>query len=810
MCCFRDDSSKCVLRDKDETELAALKECPYDPGGYFIIKGVEKVILMQEQLSKNRVIIELDGKENISASITSSTHERKSRCNIYFKNGRVYLKHNTLGDDVPIVVVLKAMGLECDQEIVQLVGIEPEIVDLFAGSLEEPYTLGIFSQQKALEYIGIKVRNTRLKSATPQSNFRKPQTLEDEAMEVLAHVVLNHVPVENYTFRTKQVYICHIIRRVLATVLDPNLLDDKDYYGNKRLELAGSLISLLFEDLFKRFNTDLKRQVDAVLAKPNRAAAFDVVKYIKQETITQGFVHAISTGNWQLKRFRMDRAGVTQVLSRLSYISALGMMTRVNSQFEKTRKVAGPRSLQPSQWGMLCPADTPEGEACGLVKNLALLAHVTSDEEVGPLHRFCFDLGVEDVALITGEELNDANTYLVFLNGLIVGAHAQPFQFVNKLRQMRRRGMVGEFVSVYVNTVQKAVYIASDGGRVCRPLLVVQNGAPLLRVEHMQQLETGEITMTDLIREGVVEYVDVNEENNCYIALSEKTIESETTHMEIDPLTILGIVCGLVPYPHHNQSPRNTYQCAMGKQAMGTIALNQYERFDTLLYTLVYPMKPMVKTRTLDLVNFDKVPGGQNATVAVMSYSGYDIEDAVILSRGSIDRGFGRCLVVKKHQTSIKRYPTGTTDHIVGPPLGDAFPQGENDPRFRRFKALDQDGICAVGEELEPGAIMVNKECPVNLGDLAENATAIPRHKPMPLSYKAPVKSYVDKVLITSNENDVFLVKVLLRQCRRPELGDKFSSRHGQKGVCGLIVNQEDMPFSDRGINPDLIMNPHG
>jgi DNA-directed RNA polymerase III subunit RPC2 len=243
-------------------------------------------------------------------------------------------------------------------------------------------------------------------------------------------------------------------------------LDDKDYYGNKRIELAGNLLSLLFEDLFKHFNKDLKRQADMVLSKPNRAQAFDVIKCIRPDTITQGMVNAIATGNWVLKRFRMDRAGVTQVLSRLSYISALGMVTRVNSQFEKTRKVSGPRSLQPSQWGMLCPADTPEGkliyyrilescrklqrvnipllickcsnflnsfkgEACGLVKNLALLAHITTDEDTVPIERLCRDLGVEDVTTLTGKEINASGAYLVLLNGLILGAHLRPHQVIN-------------------------------------------------------------------------------------------------------------------------------------------------------------------------------------------------------------------------------------------------------------------------------------------------------------------------------------------------------------------------------------------
>jgi DNA-directed RNA polymerase III subunit RPC2 len=706
------------------------------------------------------------------------------------------------------------MGLENDQEIVQFVGTEPDLMDLFSGSLEEPYNLGIFTQDQALNFIGQKVKAVRENNSNPRSGYRKNITPAAEAAEVLAHVVLNHVPVEKYCFRAKIVYITHIIRRVLHTVQDRRLLDDKDYYGNKRLELAGSLMSLLFEDLFKRFNSDLKRQADMILSKPNRASGFDIMKFMRADTITQGFVHAISTGSWVLKRFRMDRAGVTQVLSRLSYISALGMMTRVSSQFEKTRKVSGPRSLQPSQWGMMCPADTPEGEACGLVKNLALLAHVTNDEESENenLRRICFDLGVEDVTLYSGEEINAPSTYLVFLNGLIVGVHQRPNDLVDKIRQLRRGGRIGEFVSVYLNVVQKAVYIASDGGRVCRPLLVLDDGGKLrLTQRHIETLGK-ETQLQDLLDQGIMEYVDVNEENNCLIALREADITPEHTHMEIDPLTILGVVAGLVPYPHHNQSPRNTYQCAMGKQAIGTIAMNQYERFDTLLYTMIYPQKPMVKSRTLDLVNFDQVPGGQNASLAVMSYSGYDIEDAVILNRGSIDRGFGRCLIAKKFVTSIKRYSNGTSDKSVGPVDASQFPGGKDDPRFKKQEFLDPDGICQVGQVLEPNHVLVNKYSPVNTGEIVDGRldANTDEYKHTKLTYKGATGATVDKVLITSNENDNFIIKVMMRQIRRPEVGDKFSSRHGQKGVCGLIINQEDMPFSERGICPDLIMNPHG
>eukprot|EP00455_Lapot_gusevi_P048942 TRINITY_DN684_c0_g1_i17.p1 TRINITY_DN684_c0_g1~~TRINITY_DN684_c0_g1_i17.p1 ORF type:complete len:443 (-),score=119.87 TRINITY_DN684_c0_g1_i17:93-1421(-) len=244
----------------------------------------------------------------------------------------------------------------------------------------------------------------------------------------------------------------------------------------------------------------------------------------------------------------------------------------------------------------------------------------------------------------------------------------------------------------------------------------------------------------------------------------------------------------------------------MGKQAIGAIAYNQNQRIDTLLYLMVYPQKPMVKTKTIDMIGFENVPAGQNAMVAVMSYSGYDIEDATILNKSSLDRGFGRCMVLRKYATSIRRYTNQTSDRIVMPSDLD------NMTGKTRFRNLDLDGICRVGDRIQPGNVLVNKQMPKNTNDSVNNPYTLPddAYRNAPLSYKGPASAYVDQVLLTSNESDNFLLKIKMRSTRRPELGDKFSSRHGQKGVCGLIVNQEDMPFNDQGICPDLIMNPHG
>ncbi|CAE6219232.1 unnamed protein product [Arabidopsis arenosa] len=765
-----------------------------DSFNYFINVGIKKIVQANCRI----------------ASVTDPSIYLRYAAPIYVNIEYVYGSHGKKATSVKDNVKIGRMPImlrscRCvlhgkDEEELARLGecpLDPGGYFVIKGTEKECVSEGVNTQKQALDYLEAKVKKT---------SYGPPPEKDGRALYILRDLFLAHVPVRDNNFRQKCFYVGVMLRRMIEAMLNKDAMDDKDYVGNKRLELSGQLMSLLFEDLFKTMLSEAIKKVDAILLKQSRASRFDFSQYITGEShnsISFGLERTLSTGNFDIKRFRMHRKGMTQVLTRLSFIGSLGFITKISPQFEKSRKVSGPRSLQPSQWGMLCPCDTPEGESCGLVKNLALMTHVTTDEEEGPLVAMCYKLGVTDLEVLSAEELHTPDSFLVILNGLILGKHRRPQYFANSLRMLRRAGKIGEFVSVFTNEKQHCVYVASDGGRVCRPLVIADKGISRVKQHHMKELQDGVRTFDDFIRDGLIEYLDVNEENNALIALyeSEATTEldegaeaakirADITHIEIEPFTILGVVAGLIPYPHHNQSPRNTYQ------------LN---RMDTLLYLLVYPQRPLLTTRTIELVGYDKLGAGQNATVAVMSNTGYDIEDAIVMNKSSLDRGFGRCIVMKKIVATCQKYDNSTVDRIL-------MPQ-RTGPDAEKMQILDDDGIASPGEIIRPNDVYIYKQIPVcTTRDKITSPLSDSQYRPAREFFKGPEgeTQVVDRVALCSDKSGSLCIKYIIRHTRRPELGDKFSSRHGQKGVCGTIIQQEDFPFSELGICPDLIMNPHG
>lgn len=792
-------SNRCLLSAKNsdaiesnssfEKKLRESQECPIDSGGYFIIQGIERVILIQEQLSKNRIMLE-EGPKGVYASVTSSSIEHKSKTNLIVKNDLFYIQSTNFTEEIPALVVVKALGILSDSEICEIVG--KELFSIIQPSFEDIITKRIFSEEQAIAFL------SRFAKISPENDKF------EEIRTILSEKILPNIKVE-YSMRTKAIYVCLMIRKLAMFKAGLIEVDDKDYVGNKRFELAGQLLSILFEDTFKKFNYELKKSIDKILSKRTRASEFDALTFFNLQTssVTSSLSRAISTGNWNLKRFRMERSGVTSIITRYSYICALGMMTKINSHFEKTRKVSGPRSLHTSSWGMLCPADTPEGESCGLVKNLALLSEITTDSDPKNIESFLVDYGVRKIDMCYGKEFYQNNSHLVFINGSTFGLASQPEIIVNLFRSRRRSGLIDRYASIYINSDEKTIHISTDNGRIARPVIIVdknqlKTAGPLIEklkknkvadnYTHVRNLEDEKKLLehlgiffdkeylryksfSSLIKDGKIEYLDVNEQNNCMIAFLPGDIKEGTTHIEISEFTILGYIAGLVPFPHHNQSPRNTYQCAMGKQAIGHIATNVKRRFDNTILQLNYTQRPISASKTLDIVNYNRIPSGFNAMVAVMSFSGYDIEDAMILNKGSIDRGLARVEVYKTNKISLKKYSNGQSEKLVG------------------------EGIISPGKWVTEDSILVHKASPVS------NTITSTRHSGHP--------AHIEKVMVTKSE-DENIIKIVTRETRIPEIGDKFSSRHGQKGVVGLIVPSVDMPFNEQGLCPDIIMNPHG
>jgi DNA-directed RNA polymerase subunit B' len=394
---------------------------------------------------------------------------------------------------------------------------------------------------------------------------------------------------------------------------------------------------------------------------------------------------------------------------------------------------------------------------------------------------------------------------VVYINGRLVGEHKNPESLVSKLRKLRRENKIDYMTSISYHPENNEVQVYTDKGRCLRPMLILDDCKPLFTKEDHQKLKSGERTWKSFIEEGKIEYVDAEEEENLYMAVREYKITPEHTHMELTPSLMLGISACFAPWPEHNSSPRVTMAAAMSKQTLGLYCSNYYSRFDSRANVLHYPQKPLVKSDVVDCIQYDKRPAGQNFVVAVMSYEGYNMEDAVVLNKGSIERGIGRSTFYRTYSSEERRYPSGQRDKFEVP-----VQEVEGSQAQDTYTKLGDEGLIYPESDVGSGEVLIGRTSPPRfLEEIGPYGIVEEKRRETSITVRHMESGVVDCVVLTESVERNKLAKVRIRSLRIPELGDKFASRHGQKGVCGLIVPQEDMPFTKDGVVPDIIMNPH-
>ncbi|MFB6076188.1 MAG: DNA-directed RNA polymerase subunit B [Candidatus Aenigmatarchaeota archaeon] len=392
----------------------------------------------------------------------------------------------------------------------------------------------------------------------------------------------------------------------------------------------------------------------------------------------------------------------------------------------------------------------------------------------------------------------------IFLNGALIGETEDAEGFVEEFRRKRRGGIIPDPVNVYYNEKEKEIYVNSDNGRTRRPLIVVENGEPRIKDEHIEKIKNDEMSWNDLVDSGIIEWLDAEEEENAFVALKEEDLTEDHTHLEINPLLILGISASMIPFAEFNRGDRVNFGAKMTGQALGLYSMNYPVRTDTKSNILIYPQPPLVTTDTYSMMGFDKHPAGQNVVVALLSYKGYNMEDSVVVNKNSIERGMGRSYFYRTYSSEEMRYWGGQEDEIKIP---------EKDVRGYRseeaYSHLSEEGVSSPEQEVESGDVLVGKVSPLRFMEREEFSVGMQNKREASLTVRHGESGIVDKVLMTESSDGNKLLKVTLREPRTPEIGDKFASRHGQKGVIGLIEREENLPFTENGITPDIIMNPH-
>jgi DNA-directed RNA polymerase subunit B len=744
---------------------------PIDTGGYFIVNGNERVMVMSEDLAENQSFIEEDNRGKLNLRIFSSKGTYRIPTTISEeKNGVLEVSFSRF-KNLPLVVILKALGMVKESDIAKHIGKETDsvIVNLYEF-------VDIATQEDAMMHIA---------EATSLQGTKKE--ILDRVKQRIDSYLFPNIGQETSDRIKKAVTLCKLTKRYLIAKENPEIRTDKDHYENKRVRLSGDLMASLF-----RVNLGiLIRDIQYSLQKSAKRKKIFSIRTIAKSTLFSHRVEsAIATGSWT-----GERKGVTQNMDKTNYLAIISQLQRVSSMLSSDQENVMARTLHPTHYGKFCPIETPEGTEIGLRKNLAILCRISTKVDFDQ-EKFIEDLVSE------GMEKEGLEGSDVFLDGKYIGSTVSPEEFVSKVRKKRRSGELALEINIKNDASYGLITISTEPGRALRPLIIVDNGVPRLTQDHLIKLEKNEMKWDDLIKNQVIEYLDTSEEENALVSLFPDEVTEEHTHLEIDSMDLFGVITSLVPYGNHDQSSRLNRGSKTQKQALGLYAANYLLRLDTDVSILTYPQKPLVRSFVYDTLK--TYPAGQNMVVAVMTHEGYNMKDALVFNKGSIDRGIGRSFYFKPHSAIEMNYAGGLKDEIIIPEKETSGYKTESS-----YQHLEDDGISYPEAEINEGEVIIGKTSPPKfLSEVRE--ISVRTKKESSVTMKQEEHGTVESVFVTKDSEGNRIVQVKTRDMRLPELGDKFATSHGQKGVIGSIVPEVDIPFSSKGIKPDVIFNPHG
>jgi DNA-directed RNA polymerase II subunit RPB2 len=836
-------SANCVLRDKGPAVLQELGECMHDQGGYFIVEGKEKVIVTQERIVTNRMFINegadpryrYEGLIRCSADDESALFLKSLNFLVAAADNEIVVYSNSFARKVPLFVLFRALGVESDADIISMIAptMSASVVDFMTPCVLRAARERVYTQEEAYDYL---------------TELVTPRNVSKLKLVLLGDVLPNIAGGDG----NKSLFLAHIVRKLVDVCLGVTKVSDRDSYMFKRVDAAGHLLGDLFRDYYAKFRGHVRNTIDNEYHwggwKDQKSLdalvnASNLTRIFRPEVLRSGLIRSLK-GAWGIKEDDDDDVtqGLVQDLSRISYMGSISHLRRVNTPIDHTTKLVEPHRLHTSQWGVMCPCESPDGGSIGLLKNLAILCHVTFHTPSQGALRRALDVlgmrGLQQQAKKAKKATTDGgDAVAVMVNNNLVGTHARPADLVRWLKLLKRNGVIDKFASVAWNILQNEVLVSTEGGRCCRPLYVVRDnavalfdgGLPDWSGRSWDQLtgprsgsaprfdDMSDETLATLERDqALIEFVDVEETNVSLIAMSAADLASpglrKFDFCELHPSTIFGVLTHQIPLANHNQAPRNIFSGAQGKQAIGRFSTNYNNRIDTMAYMLHYPQRSIVNTRYCDYLSINDMPNGENLVVAIATYTGYNMEDSIIVNRTSVERGMFN-LTYFSHM--IEREDTSEPqDRIVF-----ANPSSLSDARVKlrptaNYDTLDENGLPKVNSFIQEGDAIFGK-VKVHAEDRARGS-GLSRFAPAVVSYSDRsviadkiTSGVVDKVYVYLDEQKNKTAKVRFRKTRVPQLGDKSCSRHAQKGVFGAVLPQHDMPFTKDGIVPDIIINPH-